>query len=613
MEDINQLKLNVGTKSDIAIIVKKLLDFGYQRESNAGTAGTFSLSGGNLIIFAANHSLPIRLEFFGPEIETICAYNQKNNKIENRFKEILILPNTIRLDDGAVIKPDDFIVHEDHGIGIFSGMETKEIDGTDQLYYLITYLNNDTLHLPAEFKEKLSPYIGVGRRSPKLSKLGSATWPRTYKKTYENVILLAKELLNIYAKRELAERRKWIPNKEWDKEISQTFGYKETPDQDKAIAEILSDIQNDRPIDRLVCGDVGFGKTEVAIRAMCQAVANGYQVAILVPTTILAEQHFITLTKRFSNLPVSIDRLTRFVKPADQTKTISKINKGTVDIVVATHRLFSANIKFKNLGLLVIDEEQKFGVKDKEKLKKLRVGLDILSLTATPIPRTLFMALSGIRDISQISSPPLGRKSIETKVAQYDENLIKNYINCEVKRDGQVYYLHNEVATIEGKCRNLQRIFPKLMIKTAHGQMKEELLAERMSQFADGKIDILVCSTIIENGLDLPNVNTLIVDESDKFGLSQLYQIRGRIGRSKNQAHALFTYKNKTITQNAFKRLKAIVENTELGSGYNISLSDLEIRGGGNILGKEQHGNMEAVGLVLYSKLLKRAVEKLKK
>ena len=613
MENINQLKLKVGTKYDIAIVMKNLHDFGYQREANANTAGTFSQSGGNITVFAANHSNPIRLEFFGTEIETISLYNQKDNKITDRLLEIIISPNIIKLDDGAIIKPDDFIVHEDHGIGIFLSMETKQIDGIDQLYYLITYLNNDTLHLPAEFKEKLSPYIGVGRRRPKLSKLGSVTWQKTYKKTYENVILLAKELLNIYAKRELAERKKWILNIEWDKEISLTFGYKETPDQDKAIADILGDIQNNKPIDRLVCGDVGFGKTEVAIRAMCQAAANGYQVAILVPTTILAEQHFITLKKRFVNLPVSIDRLTRFVKPAEQTEIISKINKGSVDITVATHRLFSANIKFKNLGLLVIDEEQKFGVKDKEKLKRLRAGLDVLSLTATPIPRTLFMSLSGIRDISQISSPPMGPKSIETKVAKYDEDLLKEYINREIKRKGQVYYLHNEVATIEGKRRNLEKQFPDLVIRTAHGQMKEETLADRMSQFADGKIDILVCSTIIENGLDLPNVNTLIVDESDKFGLSQLYQIRGRIGRSKNQAHALFTYKNKTITQNAFKRLKAIVENTELGSGYNISLSDLEIRGGGNILGKEQHGNMEAVGLVLYSKLLKRAVEKLRR
>jgi len=607
------LKFKVGSKEDTEKILMSLIDFGYQRVPQISVAGTFSLSGGNLAIYSANNPLPIMVDFFGSETESIFSYDLKNGKIFHRYDEIIIQPNIIRLDDGSTIKPEDFVVHEDHGIGMFSGIKTKKVDDQDQTYILISYLNNDILYLPVEAKTKLSPYIGVGRRRPKLSKLGSVTWQKTYKKTYENVILLARELLNIYAKRELVTRRTWTINKEWDKEVAKTFGYKETKDQDSAIADIKKDIQGNKPIDRLICGDVGFGKTEVAIRAISQAVANGYQVAILVPTTILAEQHFVTLKKRFSNLPVVVGHLTRFVKASEQNEIISSINKGSTDIVVATHRLFSSQIKFKNLGLLVIDEEQKFGVKDKEKLKKLRSGLDIISMTATPIPRTLFMALSGIRDISQIASPPLGRKSIETRVEKYAEETVKEYIDREIKRKGQIYYLHNEVATIESKRRNLEKEYPKLIIKTAHGQMREELLAETMSQFADGKIDILVCSTIIENGLDLPNVNTLIVDESDKFGLSQLYQIRGRIGRSKNQAYALFTYKNKKITQNAFKRLKAIVENTELGSGYNISLSDLEIRGGGNILGKEQHGNMEAVGLVLYSKLLKKAVENLRK
>lgn len=612
MGEKNLLKIYTGEKQSIDQLMLLLVELGYQRENSVVDSGSFSLLGGNLTVFPTNLALPIRIEFFGNEIDRIFSFDEQTGRVKETYKDVTILPNILRLDDGSIIKRAGYVVHEDHGIGIFSAIETKMVDGSEQIYILLTYLNNDVLHLPYEMSGKLSPYIGVGRKKPKLSKLGSVTWQKTYKKTYENVILLAKELLNIYAKRELSKRQSWQLNNEWDKTVSESFGYKETPDQNVAIQDVFNDIQGTKPIDRLICGDVGFGKTEVAIRAICQAVANGYQVAILVPTTILAEQHYVTFKKRFAKLPVNINRLTRFVKESEQAVTIQSIQNGSTDIIIATHRLFGTDIKFKNLGLLVIDEEQKFGVKDKEKLKKLRAGLDVLSLTATPIPRTLFMSLSGIRDISQISSPPMGRKSIETKVAKFNDGLVADYVNREIKRNGQIYYLHNEVATIEGKRRSLEKQFPNLVIRTAHGQMKEEALAETMSQFADGKTDVLVCSTIIENGLDLPNANTLIVDESDKFGLSQLYQIRGRIGRSKNQAFALFTYRNKKITPNAFKRLKAIVENTDLGSGYNISLSDLEIRGGGNILGKEQHGNMEAVGLVLYSKLLKKAVEKLR-
>jgi transcription-repair coupling factor (superfamily II helicase) len=365
-------------------------------------------------------------------------------------------------------------------------------------------------------------------------------------------------------------------------------------------------------MDRLVCGDVGFGKTEIAIRAMAQAVANGYQAAMLVPTTILTEQHYVTLLKRFEHLPVRINHLSRFVDKSKQNEIIESANKGLVDVLIGTHKLFSQSIKFKNLGLIVIDEEQKFGVKDKERLKKLRANVNVLSLTATPIPRTLFMSLSGIRDISEINDPPRGRQKILTEVSKYDKEKVTEYISREIKRGGQVYYLHNRVETIGAKQNGLQKLFPRLKIEIAHGRMPEKKLADTMMKFADGRIDVLVCSTIVENGLDLPNANTLIVDDADRLGLSQLYQIRGRIGRSMKQSYALFMHNDKQITPNAFKRLKAIAENVELGSGFVIALSDLEIRGGGNILGKEQHGSMETVGLVLYSKLLKKAVQRLK-
>lgn len=608
------LKFSVGTNKKISDIIKTLTGFGYIREAVPNNPGTFSVSGGNLSIHAANHTNIFMVEFFGDEIDRIFDYDIANNKVLKKYEEIIICPNFLELENNIRVLPDDYVVHEDHGIGRFSSIETKSIDGEDTKYILIEYLNGDVLNLPYEFKDKLSSYVGVGRKRPKLSKLGSTTWQRTYNKTYENILLLAKELLNIYAKRELIVRKKWIINHDWEKEIENTFGYRETEDQRKALDDIFIDLQGDKPIDRLVCGDVGYGKTEIAIRTIAQAVANGYQVAMLVPTTILAEQHYITLKKRFCNLPVSIEHLSRFIKTEEEKKILNSLKNGTTDIIIGTHRLFGADIKFKELGLLVIDEEQKFGVKHKEKLKKLKLNLNILSLTATPIPRTLFMALSGLRNISQISSPPAGRQEVDTKVATYNEEDIIKYVNREVERKGQVYYLHNEVKTIEPKRKILQKLFPKLNIGVAHGQMGEVALAKVMTDFAERKIDLLVCSTIIENGLDLPNVNTLIADDSDKFGLSQLYQIRGRIGRSKKKAYALFTFRDKKIiTTNAYKRLKAIVENTRLGAGYSIALSDLEIRGGGNILGKEQHGNMEAVGLVLYTKLLNKAVENLKK
>jgi transcription-repair coupling factor (superfamily II helicase) len=341
-------------------------------------------------------------------------------------------------------------------------------------------------------------------------------------------------------------------------------------------------------------------------------VANGYQVALLVPTTILAEQHYATFCQRLSKLPINIGRLSRFVEVGLQSETINKCERGSIDILIGTHSILRRNINFKNIGLLIIDEEQKFGVKDKESLKRYREHIDVLSLTATPIPRTLFMALSGLRDISSISSVPQGRQSVATEVAVFDNKKICTYIEREIERSGQVYYLHNKVANIISVKRTLEKSFPDLRIEVAHGQMGEIALAKAMKDFLEKTIDILVCSTIIENGLDMPNVNTLIVDDSDNFGLSQLYQIRGRIGRSAKKAYALFTYRNKKISENAMKRLRAITENTELGCGYNIALSDLEIRGGGNILGKEQHGSMETMGLVLYSKLLSRAVNEMR-
>lgn len=610
MRDKFILKLN--QKCVIKECLNQLDLFCYERVHTLSSPGEFTLEGGNLSVFPVNERDPIRFEFFGDIIDNIFSFNLENGKKIERLRSSLIKPNFLTLDDKSKITPGKYVVHEDHGIGLFSRFEVKKAGNQFEEYIVISYLNEDKLYVPVNLKIKISSYIGVGHKKPRLNRLGSPVWKKTFKKTYENILRLAKELLKIYAEREITKRKPWKIDGNWNIEVVRTFGYEETEDQIKAINETFTDLKKDIPMDRLICGDVGFGKTEVAIRAAVQAVVNGCQVAILVPTTILAEQHFVTISDRLKNLPINIAKLSRFSSTKEEADAKNGIKDGSADIIIGTHKLFSENLAFKNLGLLVIDEEQKFGVKDKEKLKKLKINLNILSLTATPIPRTLFMSLSGIRDLSQISNPPVGRKEILTQITKYNNGTVGLYVNREINRGGQVYYLHNEVETIGATRNRLQKQFPGQRIEVAHGQMGEKALAQTMKIFSEGKIDILVCSTIIENGLDLPNVNTLIVEDADKFGLSQLYQIRGRIGRSKKQSYALFTHKDKAITPNAHKRLKALAENTELGTGYNIALSDLEIRGGGNILGREQHGNMEAIGLVLYTKMLNLAVKRLK-
>lgn len=604
--------LKVGTNHTIRDLLNFLVDFGFEKVASITQSGEFMSVGDTIRIFPPTTLLPIIIEFFGNKIEKISCYDLKNVQKKDDLLQIEIFPIILTLTDKSVVLHGEYIVHEDHGIGIFQRISSKIIDGEMIVYFEVEYLNNNILYVPSMQIDKLSKYIGVGRRRPKLNKLGGTSWKKNYKKVYEDVIKVARELLLVYAKRELTSKNPRVIKSKWNDILAESFGFIETEDQSKAITEVFEDITDKKPMDRLICGDVGFGKTEVALRGAVQTVANGYQVAILVPTTILAEQHYSTFCQRLAKLPINIGRLSRFISSEEQDKIIAKCENGNIDILIGTHSIIRRHINFKNLGLLVIDEEQKFGVKDKENLKKYREHIDVLSLTATPIPRTLFMALSGLRDISSISSVPEGRLSVETKVNVYDIAQICEYIKRELARSGQVYYLHNKVATIVSIKKILERNFPEAEIAVAHGQMGELALARTMKDFSDKKIDILVCSTIIENGLDIPNVNTLIVDESDNFGLSQLYQIRGRIGRSTKKAYALFTHKNKEISQNAIKRLRALADNTELGMGYNIALEDLEIRGGGNILGKEQHGSMETMGLVLYSKLLNKAVENLK-
>lgn len=605
------LNIEVRKKYKLYDLIIQLGESGYQKTDRIFASGEYKQTGDLLSVFPVNGIHPAKISFFGNQVESIIEYQIRSEKSIRKISSVGIDSNILKFKDGSHVKPDDYVVHIDHGVGIFRRIGQKKVNDLHKPYIFIEYLNNDCLYVPLREIDRVSPYIGVGRRRPKLNKLGSATWQKTKKRIFESAIKLARELIEIYAKRELIGRNPYVIDRNMEEMVKKTFPFSETPDQNKALLDIWSDLTGKTPMDRLICGDVGYGKTEVALRAAGMAASNGYQVAFLCPTTILAEQHFANFVQRLRDIPIKVTKLSRFQTKAQQSKVLRDISAGIADIVVGTHRLLSDDVKFKSLDLVIIDEEQRFGVKQKEKFKKLSEKLNVLVLSATPIPRTLFMSLSGIRDISEINSPPKGRKSIETKVSKFDQNDANEFIKRELARNGQVYYLHNRVDTIIPARDKLRKLFIGKKIEIAHGQMSEESLAKTMTDFSLNEIDVLVCSTIIENGLDLPNVNTLIVEEADRFGLSQLYQIRGRIGRSDRQAYSLFTYK-KELTGNAFKRLQSLCENTELGSGFNIAMSDLEIRGGGNILGREQHGNMEAVGLVLYSKLLKQAVDKLK-
>lgn len=508
------------------------------------------------------------------------------------------------------MRPGDYVVHIDHGVARFRGMTRNVIDGIAKEYFVLEYAEGDKLYVPVETAEKINKYIGLAH--PKLHRLSGGQWYQVTRKIKEEAKLLAQQLLKLYARRNTARAHAFGEKTGQEVTLEQSFEFEETPDQLRAIAEVEKDLSKTRPMDRLICGDVGFGKTEVAIRAAFKAVMGGMQVALLSPTTILTQQHYDTFRERLQDLPVNVGILSRFVSEKEERQTIAALKTGGVDIVIGTHRLLSPDIAFKNLGLIIIDEEQRFGVSDKERLKSLRTQAHVLTLTATPIPRTLNIALSGIRDVSIIETPPEGRLPIETIIERHDTNVIVKAIRTELARKGQIYYLYNNVETIQFAAQELNKLIPEAKIGIAHGKLSEKLLAQAMRDFDTGVTNILVCSTIIENGLDLPNVNTLIVEQATKFGLAQLYQLRGRIGRGLRQAYAYFLYDRKKLTGMAKRRLQALLEAKELGSGFQLALRDLEIRGTGNILGKEQHGKVSAIGLAMYTRLLAQAVQELK-
>lgn len=511
------------------------------------------------------------------------------------------------------LKPGDYVVHVNHGIGIYKGIKQIEVGGNKRDYLDIVYDKDDKLYVPVEQLDMIQKYIGSEGKLPKINKLGGAEWQKAKSKVKNSVNQIAQELVKLYAERSAIKGHKFKKDTQWQRQFEDEFPYEETPDQISSIEDIKKDMESDKVMDRLLCGDVGYGKTEVAVRAAFKAVMDGKQVAFLVPTTILAEQHYKTMKKRFSDFAVNIDMISRFRTAKEQKQTLQRLKEGNIDILIGTHKLVSKDIVFKDLGLLVIDEEQRFGVAQKEKIKSLSKNIDVLTLSATPIPRTLHMSLTGVRDISVIETPPEERYPIQTYVVEQNDQLIRDAILREIARGGQVYFVYNRVENIAKIAAYIQNLVPESKVSIAHGQMTERELEKEMISFMAKESNVLVCTTIIETGIDIQNVNTIIILDADKMGLSQLYQLRGRVGRSNRIAYAYLLYtKDKVLTEVAEKRLKALKDFTELGSGFKIAMRDLEIRGAGNIMGSAQHGHMATVGYDLYCRMLEDAVKLIK-
>jgi transcription-repair coupling factor (superfamily II helicase) len=558
--------------------------------------------------------LPVHLSdgFLSKEQKVFCINDfeifGKRKKISQHF----YTKRTERLDSFLDLAPGDYVVHLHHGIGRFIAIERVKSLGIEKDYLAIQYADNDKIFVPVEQLNFIQKYISSGLGKPKLDRIGAKGWSKTRERVRASIEELARELVKLYASRMKRKGFQFLPDTPWQKEFEARFEYEETRDQLLTIEEIKRDMESDKVTDRLICGDVGFGKTEVAMRAVFKAVMSGKQVAVLVPTTILAEQHYQTFCERMNDYPVSIDMLSRFRTTAQQKKTIRQLVNGEVDLVVGTHRLLSKDVTFKNLGLLVIDEEHRFGVKHKERLKQIRTNLDCISMTATPIPRTLHMSLANIREISVINTPPMDRQSVETYVMEFNDEIIIEGVTREMARDGQVFFLFNRIDTIHAMEKYLQRLVPSARIIVAHGRLAEDELENIIHSFINYEYDILLTTTIIESGIDIPRANTIFIDRADRYGLSQLYQLRGRVGRSEKKAYAyLFYNKDGALTEDAMKRLRVISEFSDLGSGFKIAMKDLEIRGAGNIFGPEQHGNILAVGFQLYCKLLAEAVREI--
>jgi len=586
-------------------LLRRLDEFGYEKVFSVQDPGEFSHQGGTIEVFPLNRENALRIEFLGNKIEEIEELSITTKEELSRAVLKKRLQSQKVFSDIAGLKEGEYLVHLDHGVAKFIGITKIQ----EQSYYILEYAAEDKLFLPKGLEKKLSRYVGF--TEPKVSRLGSPFWVKTKRRIKEEVEKLAKELLELYAARKVSLRPPYNPPDELSERVASSFPYQETPDQLTALKDIEKDFLKKEPMDRIVVGDVGFGKTEVALRTMVRATQQGYQAAMLSPTTILAHQHFLNFKERLKDLPLEVRLLSRLQTKKEQEKILQEIKNGKIDIVIGTHRLLSKDVEFQKLGLLVIDDEQRFGVKQKEKLREMRTSLDVLSLSATPIPRTLYMSLSSLKGMSMVQTPPEGRFPVSMFVQKRNSRVIKEAIVQELKRAGQVYYLHNRVGTIGMVKRTLEKLIPKAKIGIMHGRLKEKEMVQVMNDFQKKKYDVLLATTIIENGLDIPNVNTLVVEDATKLGLSQAYQIRGRIGRSHTKSFAWFLYGSK-LSDKARLRLQALKEAGDLGSGYKIALRDMEIRGAGNILGKEQSGSINTVGLNLYCQMLAEAVEKMK-
>ncbi|MDP2938985.1 MAG: transcription-repair coupling factor [Candidatus Omnitrophota bacterium] len=620
------LKIYQSQVIDISQLCHILIEFGYKRQTRLLEEGDFSQRGGILDIFPFSFECPIRIEVEFDKIHSIHSFDVENGKNLWLHQIVIILPfrktqisrpenfsEESPINNFLELEKGDLVVHNNYGIAKFQGKDKIKVANNFKDHLILEYAGGDKLYVPFEQSNLVQRYVGFGGKYPKLYRLGSREWLRVKERVKKGTQVLALELLQIQALRTSLSGFAFSKDTDWQRDFEKSFPFQETKDQTKATEETKKDMESIFPMDRLLCGDVGYGKTEVAMRAAFKAVMDNKQVAILVPTTILAEQHFYNFQNRIKNFPINVEMLSRFKTKNKQLEIIKGLQTGSVDIVIATHRLLSTDIKFKDLGLLVIDEEQRFGVKHKEKLKHLRLTVDVLTLTATPIPRTLYMSLMGAKDMSTINTPPSNRIPVKTIVTEFDKDLIHQAILREIKRQGQVFFLHNRVEDIEKVMLKLQKLNTKARIGLAHGQMATHNLEKIMLAFLKGEIDVLVCTTIIESGIDVPNANTLIVDDAHTFGLADLHQLRGRVGRFNRQAYAYFLVPNsQVLSQEAKKRLEALQEFSELGSGFKIAFEDLQIRGAGNLLGVEQHGFIWAVGFDLYCRLLRQAVYKLK-
>jgi len=631
--DFKVLQISVGDKVPQDQLANQLKTLGYFEKDYVSRPGDFTVRGHLLDIFPLTYRYPVRISFVLDDIESIKDFSPVSSKTFSSYPSVRVIPlseiyekridkyeeeieEREPLDQLVNIRRGDYVVHLKYGIARFAGTKPLKIGKETKRHLALEYADREILYLDPSEVQFMERYVGLKGRTPKLTKLNTKEWSKIKERTRLAVKGIAHDLLEVQAKRSLLKGLKCKEDGEWMKKFEDEFPFEETPDQVKAWQEVKKDMEHEKPMDRLICGDVGYGKTEVALRAAFKSVMNQRQVAFLVPTTILAEQHYLTLSKRVRNFPVRVEELSRFKSKSDQKRIVEDVKNGLVDIVIGTHRLLSKDLHFKNLGLVIIDEEQRFGVKHKETLKRLRELVDVLTLTATPIPRTLYLSLLGAKDMSTINTPPKTRLPVHTEIIHFEDERIKAIIQTEFSRKGQVYFVHNRVESIEKISRHLEELLPEAQFGVAHGQLPPKSLESVMVKFIEGEINCLICTNIIESGLDIPNANTIIVNRADTFGLADLYQLRGRVGRftEKRKAFAYFIVpKNWVMTEDAEKRLAAIERFKELGSGFKIAMEDLEIRGAGNILGSEQSGFIYQVGFDLYCRLLQQTIEEEKK